>query len=103
MGQWGEKRSFSEDGVTVRAIPHCNTGSAFGPLGPQAVIDDLIPIFYERSMRAQRAAIAAMREPTEGQVVDGFEAMKGDWKMCRDAANDAKACWRAMIEAALAD
>lgn len=56
-----------------------------------------------RLLKNARAAIAAMRGPTEAMIVDGFEAMRGEWKQCKDAAADAEACWRAMIEAALVE
>lgn len=50
-----------------------------------------------------RAAIEAMPAPTETMVIHGFEAMTGNWHSCREAADDARRCYEAMISAALAD
>lgn len=48
---------------------------------------------------AARAAIAAMREPTEVMVRDGRAEIKPDHLPADDG--DAVGCWRAMIDAAL--
>lgn len=69
--------------------------------GPRETWDHVSDQTRDLRRSDARAAIAAMREPSETMVVDGFEAMKGDWQMCRDAADDARRCWAAMIDAAL--
>lgn len=68
--------------------------------GPKENWERADPATRDLWLADARAAIAAMREPTESMVVDGFEAMKGDWQSCRQAADDARSCWRKMIDAA---
>ena len=57
--------------------------------------------FSKSAREVARAAIRALREPSEAMVVNGLEVMKGNRQMCPDAYNDAQACWYAMIDALL--
>ena len=50
-----------------------------------------------------RAAIAAMREPTGLAIRDGMIAIETRRPECGSSREQAAACWRAMIDAALAD
>ena len=69
-----------------------------------AALKDVFPAisFEEQAEVVWRAMAALLSEPTEGMVTAGFEAMKGDWKTCRDAADDARRCWVAMLSAVAA-
>ncbi len=50
-----------------------------------------------------RAAIAAMREPTDAMVIAGAQHIAGIQHPISDTAGDTKGRWRAMIDAALAE
>ena len=71
---------------------------------------DMLPQSHrDNLMGAQRAAIAAMREPTEGMVQSGFERIWNCEVYCREdpmhtvemQTTTAKTSWQAMIDAAL--
>jgi len=59
----------------------------------QAVHADTMPTYDQIAQHVARAAIAAMREPTEAMLA-GYSSKHHD---------DAKAAWRAMIDEALAE
>lgn len=55
----------------------------------------------DRALKQARAAIEALREPTEEMCRDGARSMRGSDSMIHSSNLDALLVWRAMIDATM--